>query len=192
MSQPEGMRRALPLLLVLAACTVDEPVAQGPAPEPTNEAAPSAPAEPTPATPAPVPTKLPTGTTDVNDLSAALQRLSRLMHDVRDAVEKAGQAAEGDECAKARFIFLASNEAMRASLEAEPLPGDRTPPTWDVPDAPRFAELCHQLPPEVQHCLRLDARGQERERCQPVMRDLPEAQQALVDELSKSFTPPAQ
>ncbi|MAQ13800.1 MAG: hypothetical protein CMN30_03285 [Sandaracinus sp.] len=192
MSHPEGMRRALPLLLVLAACTVDEPVAQGPAPEPTNEAEPSAPAEPAPATPAPVPTKLPPGTTDVNDLSAALQRLSRLMHDVRDAVEKAGQAAEGDECAKARFIFLASNDAMRASLEAEPLPGDRTPPTWDVPDAPRFAELCHQLPPEVQHCLRLDARGQERERCQPIMRDLPEAQQALVDELSKSFTPPAQ
>ena len=193
MSQPEAMRRAaaphdltacLFTACLFTACTVSEPAPPPPAAE-TPQVAPEGAADPTAEDSVPI-GEMPPGMAKAEDLSAALQRLGSLMTEVRAAVDEAGRTAQGDDCAKARVIFLASNEALRASLAKEPLPGGRTPPTWQVPAPETFQARCQQLPADVQHCLRLDMRGQERETCGPLMRDLPADQKALVDELAKS------
>ena len=176
-------------------CTVDQPVD----PQPVAEAEPAAEANaPNQAQPnqaqqnqaqnqaAREPMELEPGVTDVRDLNAALQQLGRLMTKVRAAVDEAGANAEGDDCAKARVIFAASNQALDAAVAEEPLPGGRTPPKWRIADEPTFARLCHQLPADVQRCLRLDVRSNDRETCGPLLRDLPEDQKALTVQLADS------
>lgn len=175
--------RRLAILLILTACTVEEPVAPPePATEPQRE-----PAPPTEVSqPAPEPPQLSPDVTPVQDLSAAIQQLGRLMGKMREATQEAGQNAEGDDCAKARAVYLASNEALRAAIAEEPLPGGRTPPFWQVLGARSFARQCHRLPEEVQSCVRLDVRANERERCTRALRELTEEQKAIVDALAQS------
>ena len=97
--------RRFALIALLAACTVDDPVepAEAPAAEaPPTRAEPSAmAAEPVEA---PEPPQLSPDVTPVQDLSAALQRLGRLMTEMREAIREAGESTEGDDCAKARAI----------------------------------------------------------------------------------------
>lgn len=184
------MRRlALPFALLMA-CTVDDPVAP---PEPVQpaEAEPAevAPAQTEPA-PEPEPLALSPDVTPVQDLSSAIQQLGRLMTKMREAIREAGENTEGDDCAKARAIFLASNEALRAAIEEEPLPGGRTPPFWQVPAPRQFARQCHSLPEPVQRCLRLDVRAEDRATCTPLLQELSEAQQATVQGLARSVQNP--
>jgi len=176
--------RRFALIAVLTACTVDDPV--DPPEAPAAPAEPTAAAEPAEAPEAPEPPQLSPDVTPVQDLSSALRRLGELMTEMREAIGEAGETTEGDDCAKARAIFLASNEALRTSLEEEPLPGGRTPPYWQVPDAREFARKCHQLPAPVQRCLRLDVRAEERSTCGPALEGLDEDQKAIVDALARS------
>ena len=185
------LRFALAFAL-LAACTVDDPVAP---PEPVDTTEPEAPAEPAqPSQPAqptePEPLALSPDVTPVQDLSSAIQQLGRLMTALREEIQEAGENAEGDDCAKARTIFLASNQALRDFIAEDPLPGGRTPPFWQVAAPGEFARKCHQLPEAVQRCLRLDLRHTDRPTCNPLMRELPEDQQALVDAIAKSVQEP--
>jgi hypothetical protein len=175
--------RRFALIALLTACTVDDPVEP---PEPAEAAEPTKAAEPAEAPERPERPQLSPDVTPVQDLTDALQRLGQLMTEMREAIREAGENAEGDDCAKARAIFLASNEALRTSLEEEPLPGGRTPPFWEVAEPGEFARRCHELPETVQRCLRLDVRAEDRETCGPAMAGLDEDQQAIVDAIAKS------
>ena len=185
------LRLALALIL-LSACTVDDRVAP-PEPAETSDPEPSTePEQPSPAAQpaAPEPPPLSPDVTPVQDLSRAIQQLGRLMTALREAIQEAAENAEGDDCAKARTIFLASNQALRAFIAEDPLPGGRTPPFWQVAAPDEFARKCHQLPPAVQRCLRLDLRHTDRSTCTPLLRELPDDQQALVDAIARSAQEP--
>jgi len=147
-------------------------------------------APPTEPTPVPEPMELSPDVTPVQDLSSAIQQLGRLMTAMREDIQEAGANAEGDDCAKARTIFLASNQALRDFIAEDPLPGGRTPPFWQVASERQFARKCHQLPEAVQRCLRLDIRHTDRPTCNPLIAQLPEDQQAIVDAIAKSVQEP--
>lgn len=175
--------RRFALIALLTACTVDEPVEP---PETPAETEPTKAAEPAEAPERPEPPQLSPDVTPVQDLSDALRQLGELMTKMRAAIGEAGENAEGDDCAKARAIFLASNEALRAFIEEDPLPGGRTPPFWEVAEPAEFARECHRLPAPIQRCLRLDVRADDRQTCGPAMEALDEDQQAIVDALAES------
>ncbi|MBO6940632.1 MAG: hypothetical protein JJ863_37005 [Deltaproteobacteria bacterium] len=183
------MLRFAMLFLLLTACTVDESVAppEPPPAEATPEPTPEPPAQPE--TP-PEPLQLSPDVTPVQDLSSAIQQLGRLMTFMRQKIQEAGERTEGDDCTKARAVFLASNQALRDFIADDPLAGGRTPPYWEVLPERQFAQKCHQLPEEVQRCLRLDVRTQDRPGCTPLMTALPEDQKNLVNEIAQSVQAP--
>ncbi len=183
------MLRFALLLTLLTACTVDEAVAP-PEPEPTEATPEAAPEPPTQPEAEPEPLQLSPDVTPVQDLSSAIQQLGRLMTFMRQKIQEAGERTEGDDCTKARAVFLASNQALRDFIAEDPLPGGRTPPFWELLPERQFARKCHELPEPVQRCLRLDVRTQDRPGCTPLMNDLPEDQKAIVEELAESVQAP--
>lgn len=117
------------------------------------------------------------------ELASAFTGLARVMAVMRQASIRAAEASSSP-CEAGRASYAAAIQAAADTLEANPLPGGREPPEFELAAPERYAQLCATLPEALQRCARFDYKTAHFNECETARLAVAEEVRAAFQELA--------